>query len=40
MKEDVAKVFDLMSGAITSTTLNENQLEAEREIVYRRIIDL
>lgn len=39
-RQDVERVFALASDLLLNSTFNENQLEAEREAVYRRIIDL
>ncbi len=39
-RQDVERVFALAGDILLNSTFNENQLEAEREAVYRRIVDL
>ena len=39
-KDNISKAFEAVSDLINNSTYNENQLEAEREAIYRNIIDL
>lgn len=38
-RNDVDKAFEVLGGLINNTSIGENQLEAEREAIYRRIVD-